>query len=195
MIGSYPASRIIPLGYRYALDAASSALAARGDPVVRCDAPELLVEVRQRFPESSGPIEARGALWIEPRVGRWQKDLTALAGPIQNGGMLVVVASRPLARLLPERRGWPVHYLGLRPGGHAELYRALARAGFATTTYGIHSARATVLNMLGQLVSRFGRPDLGDRLHFAARLAYCATGPLAPLATVALLISRKGAWS
>jgi len=87
------------------------------------------------------------------------------------------------------REGGP---LGLRPWGLLHLSRALRQAGFVVEeSYGVHTMQAIFLNFLSQQVARRGYLALGDRLHFAARLRYCTTGPLAAFATVALLVARK----
>src|SRR5207245_1706447 len=69
MIGTYPMSALGPLDYRYALDAAMSALAGAGAPAIRCNIPELAGEVRQRAPRRAETGAAAGALWVEP-LGR-----------------------------------------------------------------------------------------------------------------------------
>jgi hypothetical protein len=131
-------------------------------------------------------------LWVEPRADDWQTELATLAGTLRLGAPLMVIASRPLARLLPERRAWGGQPLGMRPGGIGRLRRALTGVGLALeASYGIHSAAAIGLNILSRPAGRLGRPDLADQLHFAARLRYCTAGPLAALSTVALLIARK----
>jgi hypothetical protein len=82
--------------------------------------------------------------------------------------------------------------LGLRPWGLVRLCRALREAGFVVEeSYGVHTMQAIFLNFLSQQVARRGYLALGDRLHFAARLRYCTTGPLAAFSTVALLVARK----
>ncbi len=192
MIGTHPMSALGPLDYRYALDAAMSALAGVGMPAIRCNIPELVGEVRQRFPRQAENSAVAGALWIEPRADDWQRELATIADRLRCGAPLVVVASQPLARLLPERRAWSERALGMRPGGIARLRSALPLAGFTPPLiYGIHTATAIGLSLLSRSAEIIGRPDLADRLHFAARLHYCAAGPLAALATVVLLIARK----
>lgn len=193
--GFLPVSRLAPLDYRYALDAA---LALLGDaaPMVRCDQPELAAECAQR----GAPLQpvARVAhpcatLWVEPQRTNWRLTLEQLAAALPAGARLAVVAARPLARLLPERRTWSGAALGLRPGGMAQLRLGLYQAGLRiTAVYGVHSPVAIGLNSLGGLLARAGRPDLGDRLEFAARLRYLARGWAAPLATVALILAHKG---
>jgi hypothetical protein len=59
--------------------------------------------------------------------------------------------------------------------------------------HGIHTAASIALSQLSQQAARLGRPDLGDRLHFAARLRYCTQSSQAALATVSLLVARKEA--
>jgi hypothetical protein len=191
MIGTLPVWNLAPREYGQALDAAMALLAGEETPVLRCEVSSLAAEARQRLPawRETGP--AGTALWIEPLEDDWQAALDALCAGLNGGGTMVIVTSRPLARLLPERRGWPGKALGLQRGGLGRLRRALAEAGLALETeYGLHSLPATLLNVLGQMASRWNRPDLGDRLHFAGRLRYVASGPLARLSTVALLVAR-----
>src|SRR6185369_1382386 len=117
MIGAYPVAALAPLEYRYALDAAMSFVGRRAAPIVRCELDLLEAEIRQRLPCWADTPRAASALWAEPQADSWPAGLEALAGAIAHGGTLVVVASRPLARILPERRGWPGRPLGLLPGG------------------------------------------------------------------------------
>jgi hypothetical protein len=192
MLGTHPIASLAPLDYRYALDAAMSVLARKAALAIRCNAPELAGEVYQRIPLRIEARVASAALWIEPLTDTWPAELQALAGALPAGAPLVVVASRPLARLLPERRAWSGQPLGFRPSGIGRLGRALPRAGLALqASYGIHSASSIGLSLLGRQIAHLGHPDLGDRLHFAARLRYCVSGPLAALSTVALLIATK----
>lgn len=206
MIGVLPVSDLARPGLRYALDAALALLASTpGAPLVRCGCPDLAAEVRQRLPVQAPAMPAPAALWVEPAATDWQAELASLAAALAPGATLVIVASRPLARRLPERgravaplrsasraTAPAAAPLGLRIGGIDRLRRACTRAGFRiAAVYGIHSALAIGLNLLGLLAERLGRPDLGDRLHVAARLRYCTAGPLAPVATVALIIARK----
>src|SRR5206468_1192647 len=130
MIGALPAAALAPLDYRYALDAAMTVLAGQPESIVRCNAPGLLAEIRQRIPESREPQATRAALWIEPLADTWRAELAALADALPPGARLVIVASRPLARLIPERRGWSGRPLGLTPSGLLRLGRALAGRGF-----------------------------------------------------------------
>ena len=191
MIGTLPVAWLAPLDYRYALDAAMAALAGADAPLVRCNVPELVGEVQQRLPDQVAQT-AHGALWVEPLAATWRADLDVLAGALPGGAPLAIVVSRPLARLLPERRAWGGRPLGLRPGGIGRLCRALPRAGFALeASHSVHTPVAIGLNIASRLAERWGRPDLGDRLHAAARLRYGTQGPLAALSTVALLIARK----
>ena len=192
MIGTQPVASLAPLDYRYALDAAISVIARTAAPVIHCNVPDLMCEIYQRAPDRAGAGGASAGLWIEPLAEDWRAELHALASALPGDAPLVIVASLPPARLLPERRGWTARPLGFRPGGIGRLRRALPAAGLALqASYGIHSAIAIALNMLSRTAALLGRPDVGDRLHFAARLHYCITGPLAALSTVALLIARK----
>jgi len=193
MIGTLPVWELAPREYGQALDAAMALLAGEETPVLRCAVPALAAEAGQRLPawREAGPTGA--ALWIEPLEVGWQAELEALSAGLNGGGKMVIVASRPLARLLPERREWPGEALGLQLGGLGRLRRALAEAGLALEAeYGLHTLSATILNLLGQMAFRSGRPDLGDRLHFAGRLRYITSGPLAQLSSVALLVAHAG---
>jgi hypothetical protein len=199
MIGTLPAWSLAPREYGYALDAVMPRLAGEESLVVRCHVAALEAEIRQRLARWTAQGQARVALWVEPLVDDWQAELEALAAALAGDGTLIVIASRPLARLLPEagqitgttRRGWPGRPLGLQPGGIRRLRRTLERQGFRLEgEYGVHTLAAIGLNLLGQQLARWGRPDLGDRLGFAGRLRYCTAGRLAPLSTVALLVAR-----
>jgi len=191
MIGTLPMAALAPLEYRYVLDAALPALAGAGEPLVRCNLPALAGEIRQRIPRWSA-ADARAALWVEPRTVDWRAELASLAGALPPGAPLVVVASLPLARLLPESRAWGSVALGQQPGGLRRLRRALPRAGFVLeAAHGAHALPAIGLSLLSRIAERLGRPELADRLHFAARLRYCVAGPPVALATVALLLARK----
>lgn len=192
MIGTHPVAFLAPLDYRCALDAAMPLLAEVRAPAVVCNVPQLLPEVRQRIPCWASGSTAEAALWVEPLVDTWRADLANLANGLTVGGTLVVVASRPIARVLPERRAWSGRPLGLHLSGIRCLRQALAQAGFLVEeSHGFHSSVAIALGVLSRFVECVGRPDLGDRLHFASRLHYRVAGPLAPLSTVVLLPARK----
>ena len=191
MIGTIPETGSVPLEYRYALDAAVACCGGLSPRVTLSGVPSLDAEAIQRFPAVSVE-EGRALVWIEPSAKTWKSQLSALTAGSKPGAVLVVVASRPLAALLPERRGWPGDSLGPHPGGIARLLRALRASGFEILeNHGIHPLRAIVLSRLSACCERVGRPDLGDRHHFAARRAYRVEGALAPLATVGLLVARK----
>jgi hypothetical protein len=192
MISAQLKNDLAPLDYRYALDASMSVLAGAHRPAVLCNVDELLGEVRQRISGWFDGYGADAALWVEPLADTWQADLAALSQVLPTGSVLAIIASRPLARLLPERQSWSGQPLGIAPGGVGQLQRALTKAGFVVKrNYGFHSAFAIGLNLLSQPFERWRRPDLGDRLHYAARLCYCTRGLLAGMATVSLLLARK----
>lgn len=194
MIGALPRYAQAPLDYRYPLDAAMPWLAGCPRVAVLCHIPELGGEVSQRIPAPAGPGPASAALWIEPQVHGWQADLAGLAERLAPGAPLAIVASQPLARILPERRAWPDAPLGLQPGGLRRLGRALAAAGLPVEQrHGVHAVSAILTNQLGQRLAQWGRPELGDRLEFAARLRYRAAAPWDALATVGLWLARRQA--
>ncbi len=188
---SHP-SLAAPLDYRYALDAAMSLCGASTWPTVVCNVPQLVAEIDYRRAGRDASASATVAIWIEPMVQGWRAELATLSQQVQAGGTLVVIASLPLARILPERRTWGGDPLTMHPGGLRQLSRALARAGFRLTSrHGIHTPAAIGLNLLSRQLEARGCPDLGDRLQFAARLRYATDGPLASLSTVALLVVEK----
>lgn len=195
MNAGVPVSKLVPLDYCYALDGAL-ALLCDAAPMVRCDQPELAAECVQRgacLQPVARIAHPCATLWVEPQQTNWCLTLEQLAAALPAGARLAVMASRPLAHLLPERRTWSGVALGLRPGGMFRLRLGLHQTGLRiTAVYGVHSPVAIGLNSLGKLLARVGRPDLGDRLEFAARLRYLARGWAAPLATVALILAHKG---
>jgi hypothetical protein len=192
MIGTVPMRALAPLDYRYALDAARTLFEPQAAPLIRCNVPELADEAAQRFPRQPNTEIADGAVWIEPLATTWAAELTSVALQLPVGAILAVIVSQPLARIVPERRMWSAQSLGMRLVGRYKLWWALRQAGFTLdATYGFHSVASIVLGQLSLQAVRWDRPDLGDRLHFLARLRYCVRGPTTALATVALLVARK----
>ena len=158
----------------------------------RCSIPELSQEVSQRLPAKGIDAEVEAALWVEPLVQFWESDLAELARVLPEKSTMVVIASLPLARLLPERQGWAGDPMCLHPGGLGRLNRALMGTNFIIQDkYGFHTPYSVVVNSLSRWLDRWGRPDLGDRVGFAGRLRYCTTGPTLVLSTVALITARQ----
>lgn len=194
MIGTYSVADSAPLEYRYALDAAMPFLAGENAPVVLCGIPNLQCEIRQRLSDKNDGENSSAALWVEPLAGTWRDDLETFATILPCGAPLVIIASQAIARLLPERQSWEGRLLGFQLGGISQLRSALHHASFAIeASYGIHSVFAIGLNVWSRLLERWGRADLGDRLHFAARLHYCTTGLLATFSSITMLIAKKEA--
>lgn len=222
MIGTLPVSQLAPLDYRSALDAAAAMLSGCAAPLLLCNAPELSAELRQRMPlgrvldrdnwnprvgSMNGRVDrnvvsmdesisiagqADGALWVEPPSVGWQEQLETIARALVPGAPLAIVASRLLARLLPERRSWIGQPLGMCPLGLAKLRGLLGLLDLELAAiYGFHTVTAIALSMLGGLAARLGRLALSDRLGFAARLHYCTSGLLVPFSTVALFLLHK----
>lgn len=188
MIGSIPMVELAPLDYRIALDAAAVALAETA-PLIVCELPRLRAEAAQRVAEG-GPVAS--ALWVEPMLPTWQAELVRLSVALPMGAQMALVVSQPMARLLPERRGWGGQPLGTRLGGMAQLRGALRRAGWrAQAEHGFHTLDATILNIIGRQFERHNRADLADKLGFEARLRYSGRGLRAALSTVALIIAQK----
>lgn len=190
MIGSLPSARLAPLEYRYALDAAMALLAGAA-PLTVCHVAALWPELQQRVPNAPSS-HANAAVWVEPQAHSWNGELDGLMRGLSSNATLLVVASQPLARLLPERRGWDDDPLGMRVGGMRALLRGLARAGFGVRErHGLHGIESIALNALAAQAARRGRTALADRLGFAARLRYRSAGRTAGLGTVALLVARR----
>jgi hypothetical protein len=162
---------------------------------VICRQKELVSEVSMRLPNQRGndaSIQTSAALWVEPDAGSWESDLNCLESVLSQGSLLIIIASQPTARLLPERRNWSGSPLGFLPGGLNSLRRGLKRTGFTLfDRYGVHTAAAIGFNLLGRWAGLVGRADLEDRLHFAARQRYLTSGPTARLASLALLFARR----
>ncbi|MCU0495374.1 MAG: hypothetical protein MUD01_27615 [Chloroflexaceae bacterium] len=183
---------LAPLDYRAALDAAMVRVRCKPDIALQSNIPQLLDEVRWRLPRPVECDAATSLLWIEPLAGSWPTELQRLTQALPVGGLLAVVASQPLARLLPERQRWDGRGLGLRPGGLGKLRQSLVRNGFRLEpTCHFHSFASIAVQALGQLAARSGKAALADRLHFAARLRYSGSSVLHRPATVALLVGHK----
>jgi hypothetical protein len=192
MTATLPMEALAPLDYRYALDAARTLFAPRAAPVIRCRLAELEGELHQRFAPQSDSID-HGALWIEPLLSSWRMELNDFAYHLPPDAPLVIIASQPLARLVPERRSWVGEPLGVQLRGIGTLIQAARAAGLVIAArYGFHTTAAIALSRMSTLAAQRGRPDLADRLHFASRLRYATQGPLAALATVGLLVAKRG---
>ena len=192
-MASPPPVVLAPLDYRYALDAAMSLCAGCGRPAVICNIPELLAEIDYRVPSGSASSSPGAAVWIEPLGGSYRDDLASLHQLMPAGGMIAIVASLPMARILPERRAWEGGALGMHVLGVRRLTQSLVEWGFVISSrYGIHTPTAIGLHLVSRQFERRGRADLGGRAHFAARLRYATDGPLAMFSTVALLTAVKG---
>ena len=167
-------------------------LPAHDKIAVVCDMPQLAPEIANRLPNSAPLQSAAAALWIEPLANNWAERLNTISGELAPGASLIIVASGPLARLLPERKEWSGVPLGISPNGLNTLKKALGQHGFRlSAAYGSHSARSILYGLISAQFNRLGRPELADRWRFAARLSYSRRGFAPHLATVALLVARK----
>ncbi len=195
MIGTHPRLVLAPLEYRYALDAVMPLVAKEESLLIRCDISQLMSEITQRIPISSDSNQARHAkmaLWVEPLQLSWRDELAMINDRLGHRSCLIIIASRPLAHLLPERQTWQGQPLGIQVGGLSQLYSELQQMGWVVERQdGIHSLQSIVLNQLSRLMSRLGCLAWADRLEFAARLHYRSTDLWAPWSTVALLVARK----
>lgn len=191
MYGALPGYRLAPLDYGLALDAAAASLAEYGPPYALCGCRELIGELHQRFAQPP-TLPARCAVWVEPDERDWLHNLDQIGVSLVRGGLLAIVASRPLARLLPERRGWSARPIGVVPGGILRLRSALKAGGLRPLIErGFHSPAAIALVGLSRLATAAGQDARADRLRAAARMAYIVTRPTAALTTVALIVATK----
>ncbi|GAC1383648.1 MAG: hypothetical protein NVSMB42_00560 [Herpetosiphon sp.] len=192
MIGSYPMVSLAPLRYRYALDAARMLLPRTTAPFVHCTVAKLEDEVRQRFPRwADRPNEE--TLWVEPMATTWRAVLARIARSMPTESSLVVIVAQPLARIMPDQYVQDGRPLGLQLGGVRRFRRAVATYGFTLQDhFGIHTLPAIMLNLCSRTAARLGRPDIGDRLEFAARLRYCVQGPISVVGAVAVLSFQRG---
>lgn len=192
MIGTLPVTSLPPLEYRWAFDAVMPFFYQNGLSTVICDISALQMEFNQRLPGSVLRPQPGNGLWVEPMLDSWREDLQEFSTQISTAGTLVILASFPLARWLPERHGWTGDPLGLKLWGFVRLNFALSRAGFQhTNVYGLHSLVSIWLNYCTLQVDRCGRPELADRIRFSARDHYVQSGPFGYLSTVALLFYQK----
>jgi hypothetical protein len=191
--GDVPQYRLAPREYGVALDAAMPVLnqSTEAEVLLCCNVPQLEAEARQRLAQVGWAHQER-ALWVEPLAGGWRLQLDAFARALPAGAPLVIVMSLPLARLLPERRGWQGRPVAMNPIEAWRFRHALSESGFVLQgAHGFHSMVATLLSLVSRGLARYERPDLADRWQFASRLAYRASGPLLPLSTVALLVCKR----
>ncbi|MEI7555058.1 hypothetical protein [Candidatus Chlorohelix sp.] len=178
----------IPFEYLYALDAVMPLLAKNGYKTVLCNSQELLSELNMRLESVENRAVGGASLWIEPQADDWQAQLSHFSTLITSGNTLLIIASRPLARLLPERRLWQGNPLGLQPGGIRQLKKRLPLSGFRLEAeHGIHTLLSTGINSFSTVLGKAQLPSLFDRLYFAARLTYRASGWLSSLSTVSLI--------
>ena len=192
MIGSLPRYQQLPLDYRYALDGAMVPLHKAERILVRLPSTPWEEEVTQRLPQAQKQGSADAGLWIEPGTRTWEHNLQDFRSGLSENGLLVVIASRPLARILPQK-SWENHPpLGIQITGMRRLRQGLVQADFCIEScYGVHTLAAILWNQAGQWMGRCCRPDLEDRWQFAARLRYHTLGRWAFLSTVALIFAYK----
>lgn len=153
---------MIPHEYHNALDALPSFVAMDSVRWV-CGSAELRPLLQARLSSNNETsIERKSVVWVEPQVGE---------GVPEAGERLIVIASLPLMRLVPERRGW-----GDAPMGGWRVKKMLRRAGWGISAeYRFHTLTSILLNTLA---GRMGQTARADRWRFAARLRYIGRPPL-----------------
>lgn len=184
--GIHPGTSTAPHEYGAALDAAAM-ICGRHVQIV-CDEPHLEGDVYQRWQ----PGGAHGAaIYVEPLAATWRTALAGLARDVAPGAPLVLLASTPLARALPERAGWSAHALGLRPNGLRAPLDQLRHAGFRIISRHLfHTITAVFVLTCARLAARLGWPARADTLEFLARAWYRSERRLA-LGTVELIVLRR----
>lgn len=167
---------MIPHDYLNALDALPSFVQMDKLAWV-CNSAEFHPTLYSRLPATEAP---RFLLWVEPQIS---EPLPTL----DNIERLVVIASQPLACILPERKGWQDAPRGMRVGGLRGLKRELRRKGWQLSAeHHFHTVQSIILNMLSQ---RVRQPARADQLHFAARQRYATAAPA--FATVSLTVYER----
>lgn len=159
--------------YTNALDALPSFVAMDALQTV-CAVPEVVSVLAVRLPPTLSP---RHLVWVEPQVGEAVPRLDGIE-------RVVVIAARPLARILPERKVWGDAPLGMQVGGLWRLRRELRKSGWGISAeYRFHTLQSILYNTISQ---RHPQPAKADRWHFAARAAYITQRPT--VATLSLWI-------
>ncbi|MHB0869408.1 MAG: hypothetical protein ACYC66_00665 [Chloroflexota bacterium] len=129
------------------------------------------------------------AVWACPERDSGARVARAIAPSLAPGGVLTVVVSTALARLLPEWRT-PDDTPGRTTPRATRAVDWLRSSGLEVRDLRTFHGPASVLwARAGGLLERLGRPDLGDRLHFKMRRGYAArvVPLLAPLVVVTAL--------
>ncbi len=184
--GIRPGASAAPHEYGAALDAAAM-ICGRHAQIV-CDEPQLAGDISQRWQ----PGSAHGAaIYVEPMAATWRTALAGLANDVAPDAPLVLLASSPLARALPERAGWSADALGLRPGGLRAPLGQLRHAGFRIISRHLfHTVTSVLVLTCARLAARLGWPARADSLEFLARAWYRSERRLA-LGTVELIVLRR----
>jgi hypothetical protein len=178
--------------YRYALDAVSAECWRKGPPLIVSNMPELEDELEFRRITDRGQSLASIALWLEPVRETLSADLRSISSGLSPSGTVMIVASLPLSRLLPEKRANGQRALGCELTGLNHLRNALTSASFELReSHGIHSITSIGLNITGRLLERIGRSDLADQFAATARERYCSYGRTGRFATLMLISAQK----
>lgn len=130
-----------------------------------------------------------GAVWLEPQRRGWQHELDLISHALPQGGLLSIVLSLPLARI--DRAALPTA-LGIHPISLWRLRASLHERGFSVErAFGFGTIWATFTDWVGVRL-RTQRPDLSDRLRYAARRGFATRRATLPFAAIGLLETRAG---
>ena len=164
---------MLPLDYFNALDALPSFVEMDALGWV-CSSAEFHPTLHSRIPTTTTP---HFLLWVEPQI---DEPLPVF----NNIRRLIIITSQPLARVLPERKGWRDAPLGIRWLGQRQIKQKVQSAGWRVSAeHHFHTIRSIALNLLSQ---RVPQPARADQLQFAARQRYTTNAPA--FATVVLTV-------
>lgn len=180
-----------PLEYRYALDVAAMWLWQEPHVALICNEKALETDILQRFPVQTKFSKAQTLLWIEPMHETWQSQAQAIFKQLSPGSTLVIMATSPLGRLIPERHDWAPNALGMSWRGLKQIKTEVRSHGFEISqAVGIHSLWAIVANIGGRLAASLGYEGCRDQCEVYARRWYVATEWLIP-ATITLIRTQR----
>ena len=178
----------IPQEYRIAADALASFIEIDKSSML-CESDALRGLVAAPLPLQTSPASI---VWLEPQATTWVQRLDQ----IRTAQRLLVIASRPLAKHIPERTAWVDQPLGVYRDGLRQLRQGLQSIGRPVVAeYGFHTVTSILINRCATLLSAVGQSARADRWHFTARLHYATQGLLANFSTVALLVCQPASHS
>ena len=170
---------MLPLEYQIALDVLPSFVSMSETGWI-CQVDAFYPELQNRLPHVPAP---QYLVWIEPQMAEPLPSLN-------NIQRLILIASRPLARILPERKAWQDDSVGLRWRGTSRFQQPLRQEGWhAVATHHFHTLQSIILNRASEQLTRIGQPARADRWQFAARQRYATSNRA--IATASLFVYER----